>query len=278
MSLENSRGRESVALRTERIRAPGGHEAHFMPNRGGIIPSLKLYGKEVLYLDKETLLDTNKNVRGGIPILFPNAGPLDNPLYPNLKRHGFARTSSEWTYSTSPDRSNFVESLVSSEESLRQYPFKYIFDVSGSFVGNTFGLTQEVTNLEEVKEMPVAFGLHPYFKVLNQDKQRIRFEFAGGKEFEERKEEWMAGDAVFIDNPKKYALNAEIACVIPGLGKLLLEASSGYEKIGVWTEPGKDFVCIEPWMRESGGLIDNPQLVAPGKSYALEFTIRVEKS
>ena len=53
-----------------------GNEVSFSPERGGIITSLKLGGKELLYLDEETFRNPEVNVKGGIPILFPNAGPL----------------------------------------------------------------------------------------------------------------------------------------------------------------------------------------------------------
>ncbi len=47
-----------------------------VPARGGIITEWVLAGKPVLYMDPTTLLDTTKNVRGGMPILFPVCGPL----------------------------------------------------------------------------------------------------------------------------------------------------------------------------------------------------------
>jgi D-hexose-6-phosphate mutarotase len=44
------------------------------PERGGIVISFGVNGQELLYLNKETLYDRNKNIRGGIPILFPISG------------------------------------------------------------------------------------------------------------------------------------------------------------------------------------------------------------
>ena len=68
----------------------GATQAKIAPERGGLVTSLSINNTEILYLDRETFDDLTKNVRGGIPLLFPNAGPLKGGLY-NLPQHGFAR-------------------------------------------------------------------------------------------------------------------------------------------------------------------------------------------
>ncbi|MEK7612871.1 MAG: hypothetical protein AAB449_01855 [Patescibacteria group bacterium] len=277
MSLERPQAQESVVLKPERIEAPGGSKVEFIPQRGGLVASFRPRGREALYMDKGTLTNPRENVRGGIPILFPNAGPIKNPLYPNLPQHGFARGSSAWESTISPDKAEFTEWLHSSEETLAMYPYKFLLEMNGRLDENMFTLTQSVTNLEEENEMPVAFGLHPYFPVRNADKSKITFEFPGGEVLEEKKAEWMQGKAVSIDNPKAYALNAEMRVRIPGLGTLILEASPEYKKIWMWSLPGQDFVCIEPVMRDSGGLVDDPMRLQPAEIYSAKFSIKLER-
>ena len=63
--------------------------AEVVPERGAICSRLRIGGSEVLYLDPATLADPTKNVRGGIPVLFPIAGKPDPGSA--LKQHGFAR-------------------------------------------------------------------------------------------------------------------------------------------------------------------------------------------
>jgi D-hexose-6-phosphate mutarotase len=41
------------------------------PSRGALVSSLQVGHKQVLYLDRTTFEDPSKNVRGGIPVLFP---------------------------------------------------------------------------------------------------------------------------------------------------------------------------------------------------------------
>jgi len=51
------------------------------PQRGGIITEFVIDGHEQLFLKKETLYDRSKNVRGGIPVLFPISGQLEEGKY-----------------------------------------------------------------------------------------------------------------------------------------------------------------------------------------------------
>ncbi|HEY8537391.1 MAG TPA: hypothetical protein VIL28_00910 [Steroidobacteraceae bacterium] len=56
-----------------------GHiETTIAPHRGAIVTSLRIDGRELLYFDEATFNDPAKNVRGGIPLLFPTPGKLEN--------------------------------------------------------------------------------------------------------------------------------------------------------------------------------------------------------
>jgi len=46
------------------------------PARGGIVTRFSVGGRPVLFLDDATLADETKNIRGGVPVLFPSPGPL----------------------------------------------------------------------------------------------------------------------------------------------------------------------------------------------------------
>ena len=69
--------------------------AQIVPARGGIVTALAVGGRDLLFLDRATLEDPAKNVRGGIPILFPFAGKLEDerflPAGTRMKQHGFGR-------------------------------------------------------------------------------------------------------------------------------------------------------------------------------------------
>ena len=56
-----------------------------------------------------------------------------------------------------------------------------------------------------------------------------------------------------------------------------MEISSEYKHILFWSKgPGEDYICIEPVMRPVGGLIDDPALVAAGKTLVARVTYRLE--
>jgi len=261
-------------FKIETIKSPDNNEVSFCPGRGGIITSVKLKGKEILYLDEETFKDINKNVKGGIPVLFPNAGPItENKDFPNLEQHGFARKS-KWQFEKNDDK--FEESLSSDEETKKMYPYDFRLSVSVEFEKDgSVTLIEEVENKEENNELPVSMGLHPYFKVSNEDKNKIKFNFEGGKFIEEQVDIWSNGKAISIDNPKIKDPDAIMEVNIPGLGSLIINPSIEYKKIWIWSMSDKNFVCIEPVMRDKNGLIDNPEKIKPKEKFSSKVNIKL---
>ncbi len=164
-------------FKKETVRASLGNEVSYSPERGGIITSLKLQGKEVLYLDEATFEDPKMNVRGGIPILFPNAGPIDSPQFPHLLQHGFARTT---PWQSEKGKEGFTEILLSSIDTKKVFPYEFKLSVSGQFKSDgSFTITESVENTGK-ETMPISMGLHPYFKVPRNSKRDIKFNFRGG--------------------------------------------------------------------------------------------------
>ena len=51
---------------------------NFCPSRGGIITNWMFNDFQILYFDQKRFLDRSKSIRGGIPILFPICGNLEN--------------------------------------------------------------------------------------------------------------------------------------------------------------------------------------------------------
>ena len=256
--------KNSQILKIEQIKSPEGNDVSYCPERGGITTSLKFEGKEVLYLDEETFRNTEGNVKGGIPILFPNAGPIPDEIkteeFKNLKQHGFARES-KWI----SERTNkgFKETLKSNDSTKEFYPYDFEISLSGKFENDgSFTLSQCVKNLENEKEMPISSGFHPYFKVLNEQKKNIKFNFEGGKSIEDQVETWANGKAVSIENP-----NVPLEVDIPGLETMVFKFSKEYKRIWVWSMAERDFVCFEPVMRDKGGIIKDPEKIKPGETH-----------
>jgi galactose mutarotase-like enzyme len=274
-SYNQFENRETPLPKIETIRTSDGRESSFSPERGGIITSLKLNGKELLYLDPDTFNDRSKNVKGGIPILFPNAGPIEHPDYPQLKQHGFARTT-PWNID-SMNEHGFIESLRSDETTHNQYPHDFSLFLKGNFEnGSAFSIVQGVKNENADRAMPVAMGLHPYFRVPTDRKGDVKFNFPGGDKAQQQIEQWGNGKAVSLANPSTVKNHIPMHLEIPELGTLVLTASPEYQRIWIWSMKDMDFICVEPVMRDSGGLVNNPELVQPGQTLAPEVKIELQ--
>ncbi len=272
---------EARRFGVETVRSPEGNEASFSPERGGIITSIKLGGRELLYMDWDTFKseDPETSVKGGIPILFPQAGPLkpdvlaglapDDPLR-DLKQHGFARNSDRWRM-TRGER-DFTEVLTWNEETKKAYPYSFDLDMRGTLEPDgSFTLIQEAHNSERNKDMPVSMGLHPYFRVPHGQKHLIKFDFPGGENIQAEPPADDPNRAEKFDNP-----NTPFRVIIPELGTLVLDVSKEYRRIWIWSMKDRDFVCIEPVMRDAGGLVRDPELVPPGQSVRGRFNFRLE--
>lgn len=250
----------------ETIKTKEGNEISFSAMRGSIITSLKFNEKEILYFNKESFENTEDNVRGGIPILFPNAGGVEGPKYPNLKQHGFAR---DMKWISNKMQNGFISILESNKESKEMFSYEFYTKIRAEFKDDgSFEINQSVKNLEKEKELPISMGLHPYFKVPSELKKDIEFNFKGGDFIKENIKKWSNGEYISIDNPKgKMEIN------IPTIGKIILNVSKEYEKIWVWSKKGEDFFCIEPVMRDKNGLVNNPHKIKPADTFSAGFNI-----
>lgn len=260
----------------ETIRTPDGREISFSPERGGIIISLKLNGKEILYFDANTFNDSAKNVKGGIPILFPNAGPIDHPDFPDLKQHGFARNADTWKTDSTSNR-GFIESLHSDETTRQIFPYDFLLKMRGEFENDgSFTLTQEVKNESADRTLPISMGLHPYFRVPAERKREIKFDWPGGEIAEREREKWNNGKAVSLSNPSTKEKLVPLNIVIPELGTVVMTASSEYRRIWIWSaESDSNFICVEPFMRDKGGLANDPEMVQPGQTLVPRIKIEL---
>src|SRR5438132_14275378 len=113
----------------EEIEIRSGHvAAKIAPARGALVSALTVNGKEILYLDRASFEDETKNVRGGIPVLFPYAGKLEGGTLKatgaQIGQHGFGRNRKWEVKEQKPWR---VRMVVQTEEAdCKAYPFKFV--------------------------------------------------------------------------------------------------------------------------------------------------------
>jgi galactose mutarotase-like enzyme len=123
------------------------------PQRGALVTSFKVKDRELLYLEPATLGDATKNVRGGIPVLFPSPGKLTSDLFTrdgrtgSMKQHGFARNM-PWMPETTSDaaRAEVTLRLDSNEQTRAQYPWDFSAALTFSLRGTRLTIQHRVHN------------------------------------------------------------------------------------------------------------------------------------
>jgi galactose mutarotase-like enzyme len=242
----------------------GGAVAEIVPERGGIITRFAVEGDEIFYLDPATLADAGKNVRGGVPILFPVAGkpPAGSPM----KQHGFARNLPfRVTRQEAPALTMILEA---SEETLRVFPYRFALELSVEVGPRSLELSIRVTNRGD-GPMPLHFGLHPYFHVGDKASARIAtdaaraFDNTTGRTGDYREPDWSQGelDLHLLDQKAhRTTLKAD------GMRPRVIEWDGFLPTLVLWTQPAKPFLCIEPWSAPSNACQPNTAQLAAGET------------
>lgn len=264
-----------------------GTTAAICPERGGIATGYAPWGRELFYLDRDTLLDPAANIRGGNPVLFPISGQLKEGAYEldgvrySMKNHGLARTS-PWTVAetgVTPAGEPFARlRLVSTDAMLESFPYAFELNFTYLLRGSALIIQQEYKNSSD-RPMPMYPGFHPYFatshKKLSYRTDATRYlDYNDGVIKDLHAELDMEGlqEAVVLLDAQK----PEISFQLPAEARTVtLRYSGQFRYVVIWTAAGKDFVCVEPWMGLNGELNrgDNLIWVEPGQALAAHLEI-----
>jgi galactose mutarotase-like enzyme len=290
----------AVGLRYEVIRTEDPLETHLLvdheakarvvlaPTRGGMVTRFIVRDTNVLYLDADTLRDPVKNVRGGIPVLFPIAGRLADDKYQwdgatyTMKQHGFARNMPWAIVDQATDGGARLGLALTANAMTRpQYPFDFRLAVTYVLSEGRLTVQTRVSNLG-AWNMPMHPGLHPYFQLPDRNKGAARVVTDATRAFDNR-----TGSTVALYEPIDLAADVVDMHVLdhwPRTVRLTrpedrdLELSLGVPDrvLVVWTERGRDFVCVEPWTARANALNDGAATqVRPGGTHETTFSIAV---
>jgi galactose mutarotase-like enzyme len=243
------------------------------PSRGGMITRFDLDSEPVLFLDEATLRDPSKNVRGGVPILFPIAGKLagetltlDGRSFP-MKQHGFARNL-PWKVEAESARDDASVTLVlRDDESTRaQYPFSFLVTFTYRLRDGALRIEQRFENTGD-DPMPIQPGLHPYFAVAEARKREARVFTDATRAWDNKTSQPvtirggidLVGDEIdlhLLDHrPREARLQR------PGMRNVTVRFGDDQKVLVVWTVRGRDFVCVEPWSRAANALNEGKGIV-----------------
>jgi galactose mutarotase-like enzyme len=243
---------------------------------------------------------------GRAPILFPIVGMLAGGQYRtggqsySLSRHGFARGRRFAVADAGPTSVNFL--LTADAQTLSVYPFQFELEVNFSVEDASLAVTSWIRNRGEI-EMPASLGYHPAFVwplPYGEERAAHFIEFECDEPAPVRRldgngllmpqhfptpvehrrlalrDELFAADALIFDQliSRSVTYGSEV-------GPRIALSFPGVPYLGVWSKPGANFICIEPWQGVtdpqgfSGELKDKPGsvIVPPGAAHAVGMTI-----
>ncbi len=257
---------------------------NFCPKRGGLLTNWVSDGKEILYFDKKRFMDKTKSIRGGIPILFPICGNLDIPNslfgknYMQFMQHGFARDL-QWQYCLNDKKNSLCLILQNTETTEIYYPYNFELKIEFSLQINCLKFKVNIQNKTNI-EMPVNFGLHPYFNISdfknlefidtplncqNQKNNSLRNTFDELKNINKGIDLLMytSGKSSFRDNFFKR--------------KVTLMHPSPFDLGVIWSDPPRKMVCLEPWTSPRNSLVNGLRkiLIPPNSSQILDASILI---
>jgi galactose mutarotase-like enzyme len=245
--------------------------AEVVPARGALVSSLQVGGTDVLFLDRSTLDDPTRNVRGGIPVLFPFAGRLvDDRFLPAgtlMKQHGFGRNR---PWAVQERWAGGVRLLlVQDAETRGQYPYDYDADYGIRLLPRGLHVELTVHNRGD-RPLPLSPGWHPYFRCPASRKKGVTGDVPG-------LEGQPMGDEGEFDFGLPAPASGRTRFEVPGLGGLRLEFSPALRHLQFWSQPGRDFVCLEPFFGPNGTVNTERRLeVPPGQARDLWMRIEVD--
>ena len=245
------------------------------------------------------------------PILFPCVGEskdrtinIEGEAYP-MNRHGFVRNQ-EFTVVKASEQSVVFE-LTENSETLKSYPFKFQFQVKYELDGARLRQTFHIRNTGN-ELIGFQIGGHPAFAVpFGRNGVYADYDVVfdtslsisrhlldeNGLYSGETREVLKNSNTI----PLSYELFNEDALVFKEIpsksvwirnrsgGKRLKVDYEGFPHLGIWSVPGADYVCIEPWV----GCADNADQPAdffkkdslielsPTEAFEAGFRISIEK-
>ena len=261
-------------------------QAEVAPDRGGMVATWRVAGRDLLYLDAATFDDRSKNVRGGNPVLFPSPGKLANDAFSlggrrgSLSQHGFARTSAWTEVARGVDGSAWVRlALESTPETKAVYPWDFRAELTYRLTDATLRTEIRVANKGQ-EVMPFGFGFHPYFAVPLAQKAGARIATRARRAWDNVAKKEIDLHGIDLDSSEVDLHLQDHGSTKSELTfanrKIEVEGSSEFVQWVVWTQPGKEFVCLEPWTSPGNALNLNRGLVAlpPGSERKLWVEMR----
>lgn len=230
IELKNARASAAVSVY-------GGHVLSYVPAGG----------TDALFVSEQSLFESGKAIRGGIPVCWPWFGP--HPTDPSLPLHGFVRTL-QWAVADERDSADSSEVTLecrSTDATKKIWPHDFRVTLTVS-VGTRLVLTLETHNLGN-EPFAVADAFHTYFRI--GDVTRVAVSGLAGSSYDDRVGEpcvrQQAGD-VTIEGETNRIYHSATACDIvdPSLGRSITVSKEAFPETVVWN----------PWIERAKAMTD----------------------
>lgn len=256
-----------------------------VPSRGAIISRFESKSQPIFYLDRETLNDATKNVRGGNPVLFPICGPLVNGSGTfagnsyEMKQHGFARNL-PWQVvgvEAQADVASIQLRLESNETTKAQYPHDFCVELTYRLTADTLTIDQQFENRSS-QVMPFYAGFHPYFTAPDKTAVTLSLDTSNYDDF-------LTKTTHSIDPTINFEAGAEINGAFHGVREPVRFSNFGmpyaieigfeapYQHIVIWALKDKPFICVEPWMGVNYGLNNDISVISLAANSSLKAAV-----
>ncbi len=286
----------------------------FSLSNGVITLTVKHKGAEITSIKNAAGMEFMWQPQGSIywqrqsPLLFPVVGKLkENQYYVNgvrypMNQHGFVRDM-EFDF-IGKTATQMIYWIKDNTETQKQYPFLFELRVIYTLIENKVSIRYLIKNIDTIP-MYFTIGGHPAFKCPIKEGDIFQDYYL---EFEQKEtvdrhflEGGLIGNRVegFLDNVDKLPLHIDLfredAIVLRDLKSRKVSLKSekhnhgvtvhfdGFPYLGIWTQPGAPFVCLEPWkghadiLSPTGDIKDKPGMITldPQKKYECEYFIEV---
>lgn len=203
---------------------------------------------------------------GRAPVLFPICGTLKNDRYTfegqeyALEKHGFARFYTFEAQNVKSDGATFA--LKSGEQTLKEFPFEHTLKITYKVENKTLAVTYEVVN-RSGGAMYFSIGSHEAYacpegieaySVVFDKKVTLDSSVLNGNFIEDKTVRLLENDTVFPLKHDYFKTNAQVfknidfqKVTLQGGGKEITVEFDGCRYFLLWTKPGANYICLEPW-------------------------------
>ena len=242
---------------------------------------VKLIGAELCSIKKietgtEYIWQANPEIWGShAPNLFPIIGALKNGefFFKNktyqLPKHGILRNNGNIELKEkNPD--SLIFNLKYSEETLKNYPFKFNFEIMFQLKEKILTVSHKMVNLDD-KAMYFSVGAHPAFNApiyKGESYEDYYLEFDRNLDLNT----WLLNEEGLISSQTRTILRDDNKIKLHGnlfdkdalifknikskkvalksrkSGTVLFVEYNDFKDLGIWAKPAAPYVCIEPWL------------------------------